>query len=172
MKASEISYSARQTALPNALTYCHDLFVLPHADPKWNTHGYLYEWVQAKREDNPNGNTGWLWSGCHAPNQSVGIENMYNTTSGMSHQRTNFLTDRVDGGDVGINESLNSGKTVPSKNPWYYDYPTDVPMQFIGKADWAFNNKSGPGYRTNSADLKKELQIINGGIIQKLLFGI
>lgn len=140
-----IPLTARQQALPNALTACHDIFVLPHADPAWITHGRLYDWVRAKDDaTNPDGHGGWLWAGCHAPDGKVGIENMYNTAAGMSNQRTNFLTDRIDGGAIGTTVSL--GSSTPSKNPWHYAYPNDVPMQFMGKVDWVLNNGSGPGY--------------------------
>ena len=143
-----ISLAATRTALPSALTPCHDLFVLPHADPGWATHGKLYNWVRAyDATHNPEGNGGWLWSGCHAPNEGVGIENMYNTAAGQSAQRTNFLTERKDGDLIGTTASLTSGKTAPSNNAWHYDYPIDAPMQFIGKIDWVLNNGSGPGYR-------------------------
>ena len=141
-----ISLAATRTALPSALTPCHDLFVLPHADPEWSTHGKLYNWVRAyDAVDNPEGNGGWLWSGCHAPNDKVGIENMYNPSN--TTQRTNFLTEKIDGGLIGTTASLTPGTTAPSNNAWHYDYPIDAPMQFIGKIDWVLNNGSGPGYR-------------------------
>lgn len=143
-----IPLTARQTALPGVLNSCNDLFVLPHATAKWSTHGRLYEWVRAKSPGNPNGNSGWLWSGCLAPNDNDGLENMYNPSN--TSQRTNFLT------------SIGTGSTQPSLvlqfptagSNWKYAYPNDSPMQIMGTVGTVLNNGSyGAGYKpTQSAN--------------------
>ncbi len=43
---------------PNDLDACSDLYILPHADPTWATHGDLYEFLTVKK--------GYLWTSCHA----------------------------------------------------------------------------------------------------------
>lgn len=142
---ASIPLTARQTALPSALTPCHDVFVLPHADPKWATHGKLYEWVREYNPTtNPNGNSGWLWSGCHAPNDKDGIENMYNSAN--SSQRTNFLTN-ANGNSASLGKQAPSGTATN----WQYSYPNDSPMQFMGNMGTVLNNGSGPGYIPTSS---------------------
>ncbi|RKT01746.1 RCC1 domain-containing protein [Chryseobacterium defluvii] len=136
---AKIPLTARQTALPSVLTPCHDLFVLPHADPKWSTHGRLYEWVRAKSTSNPNGNSGWLWSGCHAPASNDGIENMYNPADVT--QRTNFLTTAS-----GTTPSLALRSPSGTVSNWQLSYPNDSPMQFMGTVATVLDGGSGPGY--------------------------
>ncbi|MBU3714237.1 MAG: hypothetical protein FGM46_04740 [Ferruginibacter sp.] len=67
---------------PAQLGACSDIFVMPHADPKWATHGNLYNWnLQYK---------GAIWLGCHA---GSALENMYNPAN--TSEQTNFLSTKA-----------------------------------------------------------------------------
>ncbi|MFM2152867.1 MAG: hypothetical protein RL199_1302, partial [Pseudomonadota bacterium] len=51
--------------LPTDLSACEDVFVLPHADPTWATHGNLKPFVERG---------GYLWSACHAVSVIEGLD--------------------------------------------------------------------------------------------------
>ncbi len=74
---------------PAQLGACSDIFVMPHADPTWATHGNLLNWnLQYK---------GAIWLGCHA---GSALENMYNPAN--TSQQTNFLTTKATSSGTGI----------------------------------------------------------------------
>ncbi|MGE5520245.1 MAG: hypothetical protein ACM3VS_09995, partial [Candidatus Dadabacteria bacterium] len=53
-----IPASAYNWLAPSLLGDCNDIFVMPHADPTWATHGNLYNWNLTYK--------GAIWLGCHA----------------------------------------------------------------------------------------------------------
>ncbi len=112
-----ISYPKK---LPEELNTCDDLFVMPHADPTWDTHKNMYYWNKSNR--------GWIWGGCHAT--SV-IENMVNPLD--SSVKMNFLSQ---------NGLLLWGDHADGTPPYSYRYPNDPEMQFMGVADEAMQNGS------------------------------
>ena len=112
-----ISYPKK---LPEELNTCDDLFVMPHADPTWDTHKNMYYWNQSNR--------GWIWGGCHAT--SV-IENMVNPLD--SSVKMNFLSQ---------NGLLLWGDHTDGTPPYSYRFPNDPEMQFMGVADEAMQNGS------------------------------
>ncbi|MDI6050786.1 Ig-like domain-containing protein [Flavobacterium sp. XS2P24] len=139
-----IPVTAYRSALPTGLNLCDDLFILPHADPTWATHGLpLLNWNAPIAN---GGNAGWLWAACHAV--SV-LENLGNTFPGAT-QRTNFLSVnglwKYTGGSGNgfdnavsgaINPQHNNTQTPPFNNPPLY--PTDPVMQYMGISDGAHN---------------------------------
>jgi len=52
---------------PAGLDVCDDIFVMPHADPKWETHQNFWDWNLDHK--------GSIWTACHA---GSAMENMYN----------------------------------------------------------------------------------------------
>ncbi|MDD3877680.1 MAG: Ig-like domain-containing protein [Bacteroidales bacterium] len=144
-----IPSSAYNWVLPQNLGPCNDVFVMPHADPKWITHSNLLTW-------NLN-NKGAIWAGCHAVSA---LENMYNPAD--RSQQTNFLSERTGnytGNNVYAENSLilwNHHKegTPPYviTNPTEYTFPTnfgpklvtpsDPVAQFMGISDLAHKNGS------------------------------
>jgi hypothetical protein len=90
---AEIPSSAYDFSTPGSLGACNDLFVMPHADPTWSTHGNLYNWNRNTR--------GSIWAGCHAV--SV-LENTINP--GNTAQQMNFLSNR---GLIDYNTHNNNG---------------------------------------------------------------
>ncbi len=72
-----IPASAYNYMAPSQLTSCSDIFVMPHADPKWATHGNLIDWNLTYK--------GAIWTGCHA---GSAMENMYNPSN--TSEQANF----------------------------------------------------------------------------------
>lgn len=103
---------------PYLLNSCNDIFVLPHADPKWDTHQFLIDWN--------NTNKGAIWVSCHAV--SV-LENMFNPSNNT--QQANFLALNSAGPGSPSLVPFGSHKdgSVPYNNN---SFPTDPVMQFPG----------------------------------------
>ena len=109
---------------PAQLDGCDDIFVMPHADPTWETHGNLWTWNKTYK--------GNIWAGCHSPSA------MENIVSTDGTKRMNFLT--TDG-------------MVPHKQhtrniaaPFTHNAATEPFMQFMGKLDGALTNGSEQAY--------------------------
>lgn len=148
-----IPSSAYNWVLPSQLGSCNDIFVMPHADPKWSTHGALYDWNLT--------NKGAIWLGCHA---GSALENMYNPSD--TSKQTNFLSKKTNIAGTGITLPVSgstsysqnslvlygahSGGTVPyntnteisSPQTGTYAKPDDWVSQFIGVTDAAHQNGS------------------------------
>jgi hypothetical protein len=149
-----VSTDSDDWLLPSQLGPCNDIFVMPHADPKWTTHSNLYHWNQTFK--------GAIWAGCHAVSA---LENMYNP--GNTSQQTNFLTQKVTTTGTGIilpvanstNYAQNSlilwGNHSDGSIPYTFNpaYATDPVAQWMGKTDLAHLNGSEQIY----------LPVIGGG---------
>ncbi|MDH4147628.1 MAG: hypothetical protein OEY23_20925, partial [Acidimicrobiia bacterium] len=109
--------------LPSDLNDCDDLYVMPHADPEWETHENLIPF---------NEQGGFIWAACHAV--SV-LENVADPADPNPDPEMNFLT-RTGAIDFGDHD----GPTPP------YTYATskggDPIMQFLGSLDQAVQNGS------------------------------
>ena len=84
---------------PSQLGACSDIFVMPHADPTWATHGNLYNWNLQYN--------GAIWLACHA---GSALENMYNPANPT--QQTNFLSNKA--------TSVGPGITLPAAGSTAY----------------------------------------------------
>jgi len=110
-----IPASAYDFVDPADLSFCNDLYVMPHADPTWATHENLFDW---NNSDANGGDVGWIWAGCHA------VSVMESLVDPDDANRTmNFLSN----GLVFKNPLDASGAANYEKN-----YPTDPFMQFMG----------------------------------------
>jgi hypothetical protein len=130
---------------PGNLTCCDDLFVMPHADPVWSTHGRLLSWnLECK---------GGIWLGCHA---GSALEDMFNP--GNKSQQTNFLSEKT--GTATGNDDYSENALILWDNhddgtpPYTYAFSSDPVMQFMGIMDNATQNGSeqvfvplNPGWR-------------------------
>ncbi|MBK9732545.1 MAG: tandem-95 repeat protein [Chitinophagaceae bacterium] len=135
MNAAGIPSNAYNFNAPGTLTCCDDLFVMPHADPCWSTHGHLLEWnLNCK---------GGIWAGCHAVSA---LEDMFNPAN--PSQQTNFLSNKT---------GTATGTSCYSENAlilWTNHTTGSVPyvqnttlaadpfMQFMGITDAATQNGS------------------------------
>ncbi|MDP2174970.1 MAG: T9SS type A sorting domain-containing protein [Bacteroidota bacterium] len=131
-----IPSNAYNFSTPAQLDACNDIFVMPHADPNWNTHGNLYNW-------NRN-SLGAIWAGCHAVSVMEGLINPNNNS-----QRLNFLSTQ---GLINFNTHDNKGI---SNQPLSYLFnqsnyngssisasASDPVFQMIGAEDDAHTNGS------------------------------
>lgn len=125
---------------PQALNCCDDLFVMPHADPKWSTHSRLFTWNDAISN---GGCMGSIWLGCHS---GSALEGMFNPSN--PSQQTNFLSNKT-----GLPGALYKGTWAQNalilwKNhsdgtpPYSYNYHSEPVMQFFGIQDGATFNGS------------------------------
>ncbi|MDO7173991.1 Ig-like domain-containing protein, partial [Mariniflexile sp. AS56] len=133
MENAGIPATAYRQDTPLNLNGCDDLFILPHADPTWATHGILYDWNNTRAN---GGNEGWFWAACHAVSVLEGIENPSDPT-----QRLNFLSSDPVPGLIDFNAHDDG-----SGGPYTYDNPSDSFMQFLGPIDAATENGSEQVY--------------------------
>lgn len=134
--------SSSNWKLPSQLNCCDDIFVMPHADPKWTTHGNLYNWNLSCK--------GYIWLGCHA---GSALEDMFNPA--VPSQQTNFLCEKTGNasgaGPYFENALLLWGNHSNGTLPYSYDYHDDPVMQFMGILDAATQNGSEQVYIPKSA---------------------
>ncbi len=142
---AEIPASAYAIGLPSDLDACDDLFILPHADPAWEDHGYLYEWNKSFAD---GGSEGWIWSGCHAVSVFEALVNPSDPS-----ERMNFLSvdpapypDPLNPGLDGYGLIDFGDHNDGSGGPYSYSNPTDSFMQFLGTLDGATENGSEQVY--------------------------
>lgn len=109
---------------PAQLDGCDDIFVMPHADPTWATHGNLHDWNKTYK--------GNIWAGCHSPSM------LENTISPDGTKRMNFLTT-----DGMVPHKQHTRNSTP---PFTYNASTEPFMQFIGSLDGALTNGSEQAY--------------------------
>lgn len=137
---ADIPASAYRFGYPSSLTPCDDLFILPHADPTWADHGYLYDWNDSFSN---GGSEGWIWAACHGVSA---LESLYNPSD--PSQQLNFLSNKtgpatLNGSDYFENSLiLWANHNDASNNPFSYAYPQDGYMQFMGVMDEATKNGS------------------------------
>ncbi|MFT6871433.1 MAG: hypothetical protein ACJAVN_000431 [Roseivirga sp.] len=132
---------------PANLGICNDLYIMPHADPKWATHENLLDWNNSEAN---GGFQGWIWSGCHAVSVLEGLVDPNDNT-----RRTNFLartpdtppTDPVnDNNPKAVRHSLvnyddHADATVSTTN-FQSAFPAEAAMQFLGNTYGAHKNGS------------------------------
>jgi type IX secretion system substrate protein len=111
---------------PMNANMCFDVWVNPHGDPDWSTHGNLRKFVTDY--------TGFIWSQCHAVSMLEGSVDITDLSTQM-----NFLTN--DGLQCYHGITSKCGPTLTeshgkkSTSPYTHSYPTDPVMQFMGNAD-------------------------------------
>jgi hypothetical protein len=137
---------------PADLGGCDDLFVMPHADPAWITHGNLLSWNQTYK--------GGIWLGCSAGSH---LEDMFDNVTPDVTKQTNFLSEKTGNasgaGPYSQNALILAANHNAGKAPYTYD-PTlqsDPIMQFMGIFDAAVASGAEtvyipltPGWRTTT----------------------
>lgn len=123
---------------PAQLDDCDDIFVLPHAEPTWATHGYLFDWIKGTGSGNTSGSKGSLWLGCNA---GSALMDMFNNVTPDYNQQTNFLVDKsgpaFGAGPYCENALLLWSNHADGTPPFTYDYSGEPVMQFMGTIDAA-----------------------------------
>jgi len=119
---------------PEDLGVCDDIFVMPHADPGFNSHKNLYVWNRRYK--------GAIWAGCHAV--SI-LENLtgkikLEDSDSTSFIQLNFLSAGYPGAQSAglIPYREHSHGTPPFQN----SLPADPVAQYIGSPDKAHLNGS------------------------------
>ena len=141
------------SAFPNAYNWkavgsldaCDDFFVMPHAEPTWNTttgalgHGRLFSWNKEC--------LGSIWLGCHA---GSALNNMVNPTD--RSQQTNFLAGKdpaftgITGPYTNSNSLLLWSAHSHATAPYTHRLPADPNAQYLGSTDAAQLNGSEQVY--------------------------
>ena len=135
---------------PIDLGSCDDLFIMPHADPVWSSHGPLLDWNLAYK--------GGIWLGCSAGSH---LEDMFDPANPT--KQTNFLSEKIataTGTGPYYQNALklaeNHEDGVP---PYAYDasMQNDPIMQFMGILDNAVTSGAetiyiplAPGWRSTT----------------------
>ncbi len=117
--------------LPSTLNSCSDLFVLPHADPNWADHGWLYDFNTK--------HNGYIWASCHA----VSMLESLRDPSDPSIQ-LNFLSESgLQCYDAGSCNHINEVHPDQPTQPYIFeDIRADIPVrQFIG--DFSESTENG-----------------------------
>ena len=117
---------------PEELDICDDIFVMPHAEPKFQTHKNLYYWNTKFK--------GAIWAGCHAGSE---LENLYGPVSDKKDAeliQLNFLSAGLPGArTTGLIPYYEHRYATP---PYDHLLPADPVSQYIGKSDNAMINGS------------------------------
>ncbi len=116
---------------PDQLNCCHDLYVMPHADPTWATHKNLLYW---NANFAAGGCDGAIWAGCHAV--SV-LENLYDPS--QPSERMSFL---MNDPKSGTQSAVPYGSHSNGSPPYSYRFNAHPVMQFMGSLDAATTNGS------------------------------
>ncbi|MDR5590900.1 OmpA family protein [Christiangramia sp. SM2212] len=126
-------YSSKNWKLPTELGVCDDIFVMPHAEPKFETHKNLYYWNTKFK--------GAIWAGCHAGSE---LENLYGNINGEDEKeeiiQLNFLSAGAAGArTTGLIPFYEHRFATP---PYTHQLPADPISQYLGKSDKALINGS------------------------------
>lgn len=121
--------------LPSQLTCCDDVYVLPHSNPTWSTHGYLLNFGSTCQSG--------VWMGCHGGSALIDMFNPANTD-----QQTNLLIAKTAAPSPGTAGPYFQNAAILWSNhsngtpPYSYDYSGEPIMQFMGTIDAAQQNGS------------------------------
>ncbi|MFT7603393.1 MAG: hypothetical protein ACI8VT_000960, partial [Saprospiraceae bacterium] len=141
LQAAGIPSVAYDWVLPDSLDCCNDIFVLPHAEPGWDTHKGLYYWNAPNCD---GGCGGAIWIGCRAGSY---VENAINPMD--SSLRLNFLME--DPVFPETNPTVPHDIHADGVPPFTYAYPTHPVMQFMGILDDATTGGSEQIYLPTNA---------------------
>ncbi|MCP9201159.1 OmpA family protein [Gramella sp. GC03-9] len=127
---------------PSELGVCDDLFIMPHAEPTFETHKNLYFWNREYK--------GAIWAGCHAGSQ---LENLYGRVdfNGKSQLiQLNFLSAGAAGArTTGLVPYYDHRFATP---PYTHQLASDPVSQYLGKSDMALINGSERIYYPKKAN--------------------
>ena len=120
---------------PSVLQDCNDIWINPHGDPTWASHGYLYNYVTVSKC--------FIWVECHAVSVMEGIQNSVAPFQRLNYLTTNGLKCYSNGKCVSATETHGGNPT----SPFTHYYPADPVMQFMGTMDGACNGGSEKWYQ-------------------------
>ncbi|MDT0648069.1 OmpA family protein [Zunongwangia sp. F260] len=117
---------------PSELGVCDDIFVMPHAEPKFETHKNLYYWNRNYK--------GAIWAGCHAGSQLENLVGIEEEGADKIKMQLNFLS-------AGFAGAASAGLIPYHKHrhatpPYAHLQPADPVSQYLGIVDNAHLNGS------------------------------
>lgn len=125
-------YDLKNWKLPAQLDICDDIFVMPHAEPTFETHKNLYRWNTKFK--------GAIWAGCHAGSE---MENLYGEIEIDRKNKLvqlNFLSAGAAGArTTGLIPFYKHRFATP---PYSHQLPADPVSQYLGRSDEALLNGS------------------------------
>lgn len=133
-----IPSSAYTVGMAASLTTCSDLWVNPHGDPTWATHGYLYNLTTVSKSN--------IWCQCHCVSVMEGVRNSSAPFEQLNYLSTNGLKCYSNGKCGASTETHAGGSTAP----YTHNYPADPVMQFMGTMSGASNSGSERWYQPQS----------------------
>ncbi|MDT0688542.1 OmpA family protein [Salegentibacter sp. F188] len=117
---------------PSELGVCDDIFVMPHAEPRFETHKNLYYWNRQYK--------GAIWAGCHAVSQLENLVGQEAVADAKKPIQLNFLSAGFAGaGSAGLIPYHKHRHATP---PYAHLQPADPISQYIGITDNAYLNGS------------------------------
>ena len=139
-------YNSDNWKTPDELGVCDDIFIMPHAEPKFETHKNLYSWNRKFK--------GAIWAGCHAGSQ---LENLYGKIPEGDTSRViqlNFLSAGAAGArTTGLIPFYEHRFATP---PYTHQYPADPVSQYLGFSDKAMINGSERIFYPKKANIWRE----------------
>ena len=122
LEDAEIPASAFYYRTPATLNACDNLYIMPHADPNWDTHSNLYFWNKNSR--------GAIWAGCHAVSAMEGPDcvNPLNASQNLKFLSTGGL--------------VRWTQHASGTQPYSYSNLSDPAFQLMGSEDAAHGNGS------------------------------
>jgi len=136
---ASIPSSAYSTGTPTSVTSCDDLWVNPHGDPTWSSHGNLFNFAATMK--------GYIWSQCHSVSMLENVVNPLNTSQKLNFLSTTGLQCYGASKCVGVTET----HAKPAVNPITHKLPGDPIMQFMGSMSGACTGGSEQWYVPLSA---------------------
>ena len=139
-------YNSGNWKSPDELGVCDDIFVMPHAEPKFESHKNLYFWNRQFK--------GAIWAGCHAGSQ---LENLHGPVSNDKDAeiiQLNFLSAGAAGArTTGLVPYYEHRFATP---PYRHQLPSDPVSQYLGKSDKALINGSERIFYPKKANVWRE----------------
>ena len=139
-------YNSENWKTPDELGVCDDIFIMPHAEPKFETHKNLYFWNRKFK--------GAIWAGCHAGSQ---LENLHGTIPFQDTTKViqlNFLSAGAAGArTTGLIPFYEHRYATP---PYTHQFPADPVSQYLGKSDEALINGSERIFYPKKANVWRE----------------
>ena len=126
---AEIPETAYNWTLPDQLTCCNDVYLMPHSEPTWATHKGLYTWNASMAN---GGCAGTIWAGCKAGSNVENIINPANPSQRMNFLMLNPIAPQT---NPAVPNGSHVDGTIPP--PYSYGFPTHPVMQFLGTLDGA-----------------------------------
>lgn len=118
--------------LPEELGVCDDIFVMPHAEPRFETHKNLYFWNRKFK--------GAIWAGCRSGSQIENLHGPENSLKNASLIQLNFLSAGLPGArTTGLVPFYEHRYATP---PYEHRLPADPVSQYMGSSDNAMLNGS------------------------------